>query len=84
MSKVHFEIWTAYRPPVGFQNRGHNEYYFLSRCRRWHAREGNFGTMILTDHSNDLVHVVKGKMPEVEEKVRELLAREKDFHKESV
>ncbi len=62
---VEFIICTSYHPPLGFADRGHNEFYFLSRCGRWHARQGNFGTMILTDRSKNAVHVIKGKMPEV-------------------
>lgn len=69
---VRFEIWTSYHPPVGFQKRGRSEVYWLSTCRRWHARVGNFGTIILTDRDNQVIHVVKGKMPEVEAFVKEL------------
>ena len=61
-----FEIHTAYHPPLGFEKRGTNSFYFVSRCGRWHARQGNFGTMVLTDRVNNTVIIIKGKMPEVE------------------
>jgi hypothetical protein len=65
-TKTQFEIHTTYHPAVGRQKRGHNEFCFVSKCGRWHARQGNFGTMVLTDRVKDALHIVKGKMPEVE------------------
>lgn len=81
MTSPVFEMWTPYHPPVGFQKKGHNEAYFLIRCRRWHARQGNFGTMILTDRINSKVHVVHGKMPEVEAKMRDILTEHEGRHR---
>lgn len=71
---VEFQMWTSYHPAVGFQEKGHNEFYFRSRCGRWHARQGAPGTMILTDKDNDTLQVVSGKMPEVEALVNEILS----------
>lgn len=65
-TKVKFTIWTSYHQATGFKRRGHNEFYFLSDCHRWHARKGNFGQMVVTDRVNNVVHLVKGKMPEVQ------------------
>ncbi len=75
-SHVEFQTCTSYHPPVGFQKKGHNEFYYSSKCGRWHARQGNFGTMILTDKRTSEKHVVKGRMPEVETAVRAILAKE--------
>lgn len=65
-TKVRFVMWTSYHPAVGFEERGHNEFYFRSECGRWYARMGNFGNMVVEDRVNDKIHLVKGKMPEVE------------------
>lgn len=65
-----FLIWSAGKDPFNGQSR----FCFVSRCGRWHARTGNFGTMILTDRKTDAVHVVKGKMPEVKAEVAKLEA----------
>jgi hypothetical protein len=62
---IDFQMHTTYHPPLGFAKRGHNEFCFVSKCGRWHARQGNYGHMILTDRKNNQVHAVKGKMPEV-------------------
>jgi hypothetical protein len=70
--KTKFIIHTVYHSPVGFQERGHNSFCFVSRCGRWHAREGNYNTMILTDRTQGDVHVIKGKMPEVQEFINTL------------
>jgi hypothetical protein len=67
---VAFEMVSQYHMPIGFSRKGTTEFVFVSVCRRWHARRGNFGTMILTDRHTNTVHVVKGKMPEVKEFVR--------------
>jgi hypothetical protein len=66
-----FSMWTTYHPPLGFSRKGHNEFVFVSDCGRWHARQGNFGTMILTDRRQNSTHVIKGKMPDVEKFVRD-------------
>jgi len=60
--------------PFGLSDHAAYEVEFVSRCNRWHARRGNFGTMILTDRRSGTVHVVKGKMPEVEAFVEEIQA----------
>lgn len=80
--RISWDMGTSYHPPVGFQKRGHNEFYWVSSCNRWHVRPGNFGTtacgihyMILTDRDRDnCIHVVKGKMPEVEAMIEEILS----------
>ena len=62
-SNVEFVMWA-----------GNDEFYWKSRCGRWIAREGCFGVMVLTDRERDVVHVVDGKMPEVEALVKEMRA----------
>lgn len=72
MGKIQFDMWT-----------GVNEFYYLSKCGRWLVRQGNFGNMVITDRSkttacrdDDVVYLVKGRMPEVEAKVKALVALE--------
>jgi hypothetical protein len=60
-----FVTHTSYHPATGLSKKGHNEYSFVSKDGRWHARQGNYGNMILTDRHSGEVHTVKGKMPEV-------------------
>ncbi len=71
MNQVEFQMWTAYHPPVGFSDRGHNEFYWQSKCGRWSVRQGNRNTMILTDNPKGIKHVIAGAMPEVQAFIRE-------------
>lgn len=71
---VEFVITPEYRHPVGFAERGETSFCFVSRCGRWHARQGNFGTMVLTDRWRDAVHVITGKMPEIIEMVDKIMS----------
>ncbi len=65
MNPVEFTIWSA----------GKGQFCFVSRCHRWHARQGNYGTMILTDRTTSEMIVVKGKMPEVIAEVNRRLGK---------
>jgi hypothetical protein len=76
MSKTQWIIGTSYHMPLGFSKKGTHECYWVSACGRWHVRQGNYGTMILTDRHKNVTHVVKGKMPEVEAKIEQMLREE--------
>lgn len=71
-----FTMWTSYHPPVGLEERGHNEYYYRSHDGRWVVRPGNYGTMIVRDMQQNRTHVVEGKMPEAEAFVRQFMDAE--------
>lgn len=71
---------------TGGGDRAPTEFHYVSENDRWHVREGNNGTMILTDRHNSHPQssasvqgkfVVKGKIPEVEAKIEEITADEK-------
>ena len=71
------------RPIMGPGSRGGKrgrrppEASFSSHDGRWYVRPGNYSTMILTDRRSNKTHVVQGTtLPEVEDKIAEILAEE--------
>jgi hypothetical protein len=71
---------------IGDPETRQTEFHYVSQNGRWHVRQGNGGTMILTDRfnahpqSNAAIQgkfIVKGKIPEVVEKIEQITADEK-------
>jgi hypothetical protein len=70
---VEFTLWSEGKDPFN----GRSRFAWVSRCRRWHVRVGNYGNMVVRDlNTTDGLHLVKGDMPDVIAFVNALLKAE--------